>query len=479
LSSELFIKMMFVYSRVLVIASLVAAVAANGQFAENSCPPTEWLPLSDAGLPGNQIRCCKGDYTTSNQVQYGSCQTSSCRENFGQKNLNCHNYGSEQHPITASYSTAEGNEPGGNKQGGSAICPYLKKDRAICDVSSYTLYNGGDNCRKNPNDNHCLGKVKCQSKGITDGTSGWNARSDGTDTARGGTSSNGGDCTHTEWNNKLCFYDGTSENWKVCDGPFDAPCDWPCSVGGFGDPHVLTWSGEHFEYMGECDLVLVDSHKFGDGLGFTAHMRTKALRDYSYIEAASIKIGDDILEVGSYGDYFYNGVNGADMTGATLSGFPIVYEPKNKKEQLFHINLGESGVVTLKSYTYLVSIKFDAVTGEDFEDSVGLMGDFYDGLHLGRDGKTIMEDINEYGQEWQVLPTEPMLFDTPPPAGKCSLPDMLVIAAQKEKRRLGEGISVHDAELACDQYPKGSGFEECVHDVIATGDLDVANAGAF
>jgi len=473
--------MMFVYSRALVIASLVAAVAAGGQFAENSCPAAEWLPLSDEGLPGGQIRCCKGDYLTASKNHYGSCQTSSCRENFGAKNRNCHNYGSSQHPINLSYTTAEGNEPGGNKQGGSAICPYLKKDRAICDVSSFTTYNGGVNCRNNPNDNHCLGLVKCQSKGVyvrAQGEDGaWNAHSDGTD----GTPGLGGACSDPAWQGALCFYDGASENWKVCKGKEDFPCpigDFPCG-GSFGDPHVLTWSGEHFEYMGECDLVLVDSHKFGAGLGFTAHIRTKALRDYSYIEAASIKIGDDILEVGSYGDYFYNGVNGADMTGATLSGFPVVYEPKNKKEQLFHINLGASGVVTLKSYTYLVSIKFDGVTGDDFEDSVGLMGDFYDGLHLGRDGKTIIEATNDFGQEWQVLPTEPQLFDTPPPAGKCSLPDMLVLAAQKEKRRLGEGISVHDAELACGQYPKGSGFEECVHDVIAIGDLDVANAGAF
>ena len=64
----------------------------------------------------------------------------------------------------------------------------------------------------------------------------------------------------------------------------------PRKGGGFGDPHFQTWSGEYFDYQGACDLVLADSPLFGDGLGFAAHVRTKARFDYSFIEYAAIKV---------------------------------------------------------------------------------------------------------------------------------------------------------------------------------------------
>ena len=40
-------------------------------------------------------------------------------------------------------------------------------------------------------------------------------------------------------------------------------------------------------------------------------VRTKPRYEYSYIEAAAIKIGTDILEIGSWGDFMINGVSDA------------------------------------------------------------------------------------------------------------------------------------------------------------------------
>ena len=54
-----------------------------------------------------------------------------------------------------------------------------------------------------------------------------------------------------------------------------------------------------FLLLGECDLVLVHIDDFQNGLPLDIHIRTKIrYEDYSYIESAAIKIGDDILEVG-------------------------------------------------------------------------------------------------------------------------------------------------------------------------------------
>ena len=56
-----------------------------------------------------------------------------------------------------------------------------------------------------------------------------------------------------------------------------------------------------------------------------------------------------------------------------------------------------------------------------------MMGDFETGYMLARDGVTVLEDPNEFGMEWQVLDTEPKLFQNPERfpqyPDNCVLPD--------------------------------------------------------
>jgi len=134
--------------------------------------------------------------------------------------------------------------------------------------------------------------------------------------------------------------------------------------------------------------------------------------------------------------------------------------------------MGAHGKVYLKAFKDLVGVKFDGFHSSDFGDSVGMMGSYENGAHVARDGKTVIEDVNEFGQEWQVLPSGPMLFQTPPTEGECVLPT----PATDSSRRLGESISEEAAEIAC---AKSTAFEQCIYDVIATGDLEAATAGAF
>lgn len=480
----------------LLIAAVVAAASTTttvlaGNTAHDSCDTPEWVPLGGTTRP-TALRCCKGTYGTGSDL-YGRCDTSSCVENFDSKNRNCFNYGSPQHPIYDPPSSMPDNkkDDAAGRGGGSHICPYKKVDRAICDTTFYNDYNS-KKCRTNTNggNTHCLGKVRCQSSGIyfDPNIQGSNPHSDGTPTDP----AQFGDCSSEQYPAGTdCFYDGFSENWKVCLGPPEGTTDG----GGGGDPHMLTWGGTYYDYMGICDLVLVEAPGFGNGLGFTAHIRTAAQPNdnWSYIESAAIKIGDDVLEVGSYGEIIYNGVGLADgqvFEEAKMAGiYKIDYEEKNKKERLVTVSLSAEdsttdSTLTIRSWKQMVNVKFNNAVEHDFKDSVGMMGDFYEGALKGRDGVTLFMDENEFGQEWQVTAAEPMLFNSRPEleGKKCQLPTKLEVAAIEQKRlrrRLSEtGVNQAAAELACAKF-EGDQKEMCIYDVIATGDLEAAQGGAF
>ena len=90
--------------------------------------------------------------------------------------------------------------------------------------------------------------------------------------------------------------------------------------------------------------------------------------------------------------------------------------------------------------------------------------------------------INAFGQEWQVRADEPMLFRTSrsPQASKgekCVLPG--ATSKQSLRRRLKESkITPSEAEAAC-AHLKGTTKSACVYDVLAVGDLDLAQSGAY
>ena len=204
------------------------------------------------------------------------------------------------------------------------------------------------------------------------------------------------------------------------------------------------------------------------------HVRTTIRYDYSYIESAALSLGDDILEVSSWGEYSLNQVEAATLTGATIGGYPVYWRQKDVKTHIFDIVVGQAENVTIVTFKDMVSVRF---TGSEarFGDSVGIMGSF-DGILLARDGTSVMLPNNDFGQEWQVRGDEPKLFRTvrapQAPLEKCRLPS----SPGKRTRRLGErSISKVEAELAC-QHFSGGRKAACVYDVIATGDTDIATA---
>jgi hypothetical protein len=256
-------------------------------------------------------------------------------------------------------------------------------------------------------------------------------------------------------------------------------CDPATNAGCNGDPHFKTWRGQHFDFHGECDLVLLHSPAFESGFGLDVHIRTKLRRDMSYISSAALRIGSDVLEVESHGVYHLNGVANAELP-SEFSGFEFSHTQPTDKQHVFEVYLGGRERIKLKTYKDFVSVLIEQGQNKHFFDSVGLMGDFRTGHMIARDGNTVLDDPNAFGQEWQVLGTEPSLFQTlrfPQHPMECTLPPPM--EASQLRRRLLESSSVDElvAEKACDHW--GEGKDDCVFDVLTTGDLEMAVVGAY
>jgi hypothetical protein len=155
--------------------------------------------------------------------------------------------------------------------------------------------------------------------------------------------------------------------------------------------------------------------------------------------------------------------------------YTIRFRWLNDRQHSFTVDLGNGESVLFKTYKEFVRVNLDAKNHETFAGSCGLMGSFPGGLLYNRANSTIFSDVNTFGQEWQVLHSEPKLFrtvDGPQHPQQCAMPTVLRTASNS-RRRLGESmISRGDAERACARVDE-SNRNACVSDVLATNDLDM------
>lgn len=251
----------------------------------------------------------------------------------------------------------------------------------------------------------------------------------------------------------------------------------PSSTGNgsvLGDPHIKTWKGELYDFHGVCDLVMVQNPYFESGLGMDIHIRTKRTRGWSYIANAVLRIGEETLEImgGSEANYWINGVRGGELD--MLSGFEITHHVVHTHQREFRVKLNRKESVFFKTFKDMIMVNVENASTKNFGNSLGLLGSFGKGEKKARDNLTIIEDDNEFGQEWQVRANEAKLFhnlEGPQAPKKCELP-----STQALRRRLGESkLDMDDAKAACARVdPKD--FDICVFDVLATEDADIAGA---
>jgi hypothetical protein len=243
---------------------------------------------------------------------------------------------------------------------------------------------------------------------------------------------------------------------------------------GGGDPHFRTWTGEKYSYHGACDMVLLHSDKFDNGLGMDIHIRTKHRGQYSYITTAAVRIGDDILEIIGQDKRYYLNSEANVAFPAKIAGYDITYSLRSDTQQTFLIHLPKEQRVVIKTWYELVSVSIENGNEADFGDAVGLMGDYVTGHKRARDGH-VMDDVNAFGQEWQVRSDEPKLFQTlkmPQYPQECMMPPVML---DKRRRRLSEGVTEDVAKAAC-AHVSVDDFDFCVYDVMATNDVGMVGA---
>lgn len=248
--------------------------------------------------------------------------------------------------------------------------------------------------------------------------------------------------------------------------------------GAGGDPHFHTWAGKWYEFMGGCDLHLLKAPYFDAGKELLIDIRTKVRYGYSFIESAVVKVGEETLEVSSFGQYALNGVSDADLF-QKFAGYQVIHSQPSLKDHKFEIQITDEESIVLSTFKDMVSVKIVNAETSRFHDSVGMMGAFENGLMVARNGKTEIEDPEEFAAEWQVRGDEPMLFSTvsgPQYPQKCQMPNASSLT--ERTRRLGESIAREAAEKACAHWTEAT-RDACVFDILETGDFDLANAGAY
>jgi hypothetical protein len=134
-------------------------------------------------------------------------------------------------------------------------------------------------------------------------------------------------------------------------------------------------------------------------LGLDVQIRTQIRRGMSFISSAALRIGTDVLEVSSQGVYYLNDVAGANVP-AEFSGFPFTHTQPTDKQHVFDVHLGGRERIKIKTFKDFVSVLIEQGQSKYFGDCVGLMGDFEMGQMIARDGETVLDNVNEYGQEW-------------------------------------------------------------------------------
>jgi hypothetical protein len=293
-------------------------------------------------------------------------------------------------------------------------------------------------------------------------------------------------------------------NWFLCIHYMYQPYLRILSV---SDPHFSTFNGEYFSYHGECDLVLLNSLGFASGLGLLVHIRTTRVEhptySFSYISGIAVKLGNDVLEAMDDGSIILNG-NDLELDlldDSTFAGFPVTKTTKGKQKNIYVYDLNLDGInVSTNSKNGNInsninsnsSIQIRANTKSGmlfvdvngvFNDSVGLLGPSTTTGLFARDGETdLTGEWNTFGEEWQVIDTEPKLFQENRipqyPAG-CRYETKQSTKRLRRRRRLmelKEDEEVVTIETATDACSKASGRQKefCIGDIMATGDLELA-----
>ena len=224
---------------------------------------------------------------------------------------------------------------------------------------------------------------------------------------------------------------------------------------------------------------MAHSDKFHNNTGMDLHIRTTIYEFYSYIETAALRVGKYTLQVEqdklTLGDTEFS-YDDLPVTFGDDFKYEITMNEQDDDHTQIRVLLHEHAEIFFSYYKKFLHI-FLSGNVHDFYDSVGLTGEFGSGAMVARDG-SIMEAFEEFAHNWQVNPaTDPLLFREARapqfPTEKCRMP---TVEAPSRRNLRGDKVLYKQAMEAC-AAKNGKRFDLCVDDVMATGDLGMANAG--
>jgi hypothetical protein len=280
---------------------------------------------------------------------------------------------------------------------------------------------------------------------------------------------------HSQFTLRITPTLGTIEPSWLAKSPLDDP-----SVRG--DPHFTTFGNAHYDFQGECDLVTVQNNGYKNGKGMHIHVRTTNFGSWSATTSAAIMIGDDVLEVHGEDLALINGVEypvpaveGSEFSfPMTIGDYSLTVQLLGPHSRRHIIHMGDGEKIFINNFKQFVDIAFEGVKPKDFTGAIGMLGAFSDnGALMGRDGKTIFDDADAFGQEWQVRPTDPHLFhiiDGPQYPARCNMPEVPT-AEQRHLRAMAKKVSEDDAKKAC---AGASRIDNCIADVFGSDNLEMA-----
>jgi hypothetical protein len=236
------------------------------------------------------------------------------------------------------------------------------------------------------------------------------------------------------------------------------------------------YDGTKYDYHGQCDLVMARSPEFGDGLGLHVHARTEIVNGWSLISNAALNIGQDTFELANDNKYYLNGKEIMELPILLVGKYEVTKSIRilgETHEQLvINVKIDDSQNIEFTNFLGMVSVQVNAA----LSGTVGMLGMQSKIGMIGRDGETVITDANQMGSEWQVTDQEPQLFrevHTPQYPEACILPSV-------ESRRLQQfSDEQHKAAAEACSGVDSKSFEFCVHDVLLTGNLNLAYAYGY
>jgi len=190
-----------------------------------------------------------------------------------------------------------------------------------------------------------------------------------------------------------------------------------------------------------------------------------------------MKFGDDYFEMAGKNDFYVNNESHheppSEFAGYYIQKVEHAHWCRDRcsNAAIFKINFDNYGRLELASLNGFIHVE---LSGEGFDNCTGLLGQSSKRGMVARNG-TLLKDVNQYGQNWQVLDFEENLFRykwRPP-----QHPDPCVLPKQ-DSRRLVD-LPTHLMAVEACSHLSAPLKNLCVFDVEATGDALMAYAPMF